>query len=225
MLMENPTWRHNDPEAGIKRLEELLENGVQVKHRFYTEEEIVKNPEKKETALYYFPAKGNAAKAPFVVIAPGGAYEFVADELEGFPIAAKLNDMGYNAFVIHYRTGEAVLEQSMEDLTAALKYIFANAKDWNISEKDYGLMGFSAGGHLVSLALTDLLKLTESQIPYPKTLMLCYPLQDFYNGGRVIDLCRKCAFGTAAKREKVMEAYVPENLVKREFEVLKSRIR
>ena len=64
------------------------------------------------------------------------------------PVAAYLNDLGYDVFCLNYRVGKwKIIPKSMEDLATAISYIRKHAEDWNIGTDSYICGGFSAGGH------------------------------------------------------------------------------
>lgn len=226
MVTDTSAWTHADVASGIRRIQEVIDAGTEVCRDIYTDEERKRDKKKAAVALYYFPAcrqSGCTVKenvlAPFVLITPGGAYSVVACTVEGFPVAARLNELGYHAFVLNYRTGIATLEHSKEDLMAALRYISAHQIELGVRMEDYAMMGFSAGGHLTSLAMTDVLDFSGEGIPEPGTIILGYPLQNFYEGGFIIKVCKLCAYGLFATRKKVRAAYVPEHLAKQTVKV------
>ncbi|MGM0155711.1 hypothetical protein IGK30_003578 [Enterococcus sp. AZ178] len=116
-------------------------------------------------------------KSPFVVICPGGGYEMAASGIEGLPYAKRLNDMGYSAFVLYYHTkDQAQAPQPMEDLVAALTYIFENQDELNVETQDYAIWGSSAGGHLAALFGTKKLGYQNYGLPKPKVIVLSYPV-------------------------------------------------
>lgn len=59
---------------------------------------------RQHTGLFFFAGKPGA---PFAVICPGGGFSYVGSLHEGFPLALKLSQKGFNAFVIKYRSGSA----------------------------------------------------------------------------------------------------------------------
>lgn len=87
-----------------------------------------------------------------VVICPGGAYEHLAMETEGYDWAGFLNGMGIAAVVLKYRMPHGVAQAPLADAQQALRLVRANAAAWGINASDVGIMGFSAGGHLASMA-------------------------------------------------------------------------
>src|ERR1700727_2306049 len=60
--------------------------------------------EDKPTLTVFLPAGVNATKTG-VVVAPGGSYQHLAMEKEGYAIAEWLNARGVAAFVLKYRLG------------------------------------------------------------------------------------------------------------------------
>ena len=71
-------------------------------YQLYTKKEIKERPQRKKVVLESYIVGNNA---PTVLICPGGAYKFVSDSNEGKPYAQKLNERGYNAFVLFYSVG------------------------------------------------------------------------------------------------------------------------
>lgn len=62
---------------------------------------------------------------------------------------------GYAVAVINYRlSGEAVFPAQIEDCKAAVRWLRANAKKYDLDPDRFGATGHSAGGHLTSLLAT-----------------------------------------------------------------------
>lgn len=99
----------------------------------------------------FLPASSDATGRA-VVICPGGAYETLAMASEGYDWAAFLNGMGIAAIVLKYRMPHGVPQAPLSDVEQALRLVRANAAAWSIDAADVGVMGFSTGGHLASLA-------------------------------------------------------------------------
>lgn len=114
---------------------------------------------------------------PFVLVIPGGGYHDVCSMAEGFPVAVKLNELGYNAYVGLYRVGrEARFPNPQDDVAEILKDIFERAEEDGVQTKGYALCGFSAGGHLAASMATKTVGLPAYGLPLPKTLLLGYPV-------------------------------------------------
>lgn len=117
------------------------------------------------TAPYmdYYPAKNAVAGRTAVLICPGGGYQNLAWEKEGTLPARLLNDNGIDAFVLKYRLNNNKQEghrypDQYNDVTTAIRIIRSGAADRGIDAAKIGVMGFSAGGHLASMATTIHLK-------------------------------------------------------------------
>lgn len=93
-----------------------------------------------------------------VVVCPGGGYREVWMDHEGYAIAAWLAEHGIAAFILKYRlpneTGSTYHAdvETLADARRALQVVRARAAEWQVDPARVGLMGFSAGGHLASLA-------------------------------------------------------------------------
>ncbi len=110
--------------------------------------------EKDTPTLHIYPAPtGNGAA---VVVCPGGGYGGLARDHEGHQVAKWLNARGLSAYVLHYRLGSQGYHfpAQLADVQRAIRQVRAHAGDWKIDHKRIGVMGFSAGGHLASMAAT-----------------------------------------------------------------------
>lgn len=114
--------------------------------------------------------KGNGAS---VVICPGGGYQILAINLEGYEIASWLNKLGYTAFVLQYRVPNKQAG-ALQDVQRAIRLVRSHAKQWQLNPEKIGVMGFSAGGSLSARVSTLYDKET-----YPKVddadLLSCKP--------------------------------------------------
>jgi dienelactone hydrolase len=91
-----------------------------------------------------------------VVIAPGGGYRELVFNGEGRDPAIFLNSIGVAAFALKYRLpNEEGSPYSIEthvpqDAWRAMRLVRSRAKEWNVNPARLGMLGFSAGGDLVS---------------------------------------------------------------------------
>lgn len=114
---------------------------------------------------------------PVAIICPGGGYHWVCSFSEGMPYARKLNQMGYTAFVVHYRCGTGKKYPIPQaDLARAIGEILSHAKQWNLDMEGYSLWGSSAGGHLAASFGTDGMGYKKYGLPKPGALILSYPV-------------------------------------------------
>lgn len=104
---------------------------------------------------YLLPPLSDGQGRPSMVICPGGAYGSRAPR-EGDYYAHWLNELGINAFVLRYRTGSHGYRHPvmLMDVSRAVRFLRAHAKDYGVDPHRVGVIGSSAGGHLASTLLT-----------------------------------------------------------------------
>jgi len=88
-----------------------------------------------------------------VIVLPGGGYGGLAPH-EDRPIAEWLNRAGISAFVLHYRVAPHKHPAPLLDAQRAIRLVRYYAAEWKIEPLHIGILGFSAGGHLASIAVT-----------------------------------------------------------------------
>lgn len=100
--------------------------------------------------LDIFPAKNPNGAA--LLITPGGAYQRVVIDKEGYELAAWLAERGVTAFVCFYRLPDQGWADgrnaSLADAQRAMRLIRHRASEWKIDPKRIGALGYSAGGHV-----------------------------------------------------------------------------
>lgn len=94
-----------------------------------------------------------------MIVVPGGGYKHLAYTKEGTLVAQALNEYGITCVVLKYRhpLEETMVNKNIgpiQDLQQAILYVRSNAKELRINPDKLGVIGFSAGGHLASTALT-----------------------------------------------------------------------
>lgn len=131
-----------------------------------------------------YPADATNATGAAMMICPGGGYEWLAPH-EGRDYALWLNQHGVTCFVLKYRLGSNGYHYPAEfdDVTRAMRWTRAHAKDYKIDPVRIGIMGSSAGGHLASTLLTHFDcgntnsdDPVERQSSRPGLGILCYPV-------------------------------------------------
>ena len=126
--------------------------------------------------LEYFPAPGGGKK-PFALICPGGGYRFVMSCIEGEPYARALNEKGYTAFVLRYRTRKkGRFPAPQQDIARGVREILENAEKYEVQKEGYSVWGSSAGGHLAAGFGTKEYGYLHFGLPKPGVLILCYPV-------------------------------------------------
>lgn len=103
----------------------------------------------------YMPAKPNGAAA---LVAAGGGYKRIEMENEAVPAAHWLNQRGIIACVLTYRLPDEDWRLGalapLQDAQRALRLMHAGEVSKSIDPKKIGVLGFSAGGHLMGMAAT-----------------------------------------------------------------------
>jgi acetyl esterase/lipase len=140
----------------------------------------------KPSLTVFLPVSANATKTG-VVVAPGGGYQHLATEKEGYAIARWLNERGIAAFVLQYRLGPKYhFPVELWDAQRAMRMVRANAAEYGVATNQIGMWGFSAGGHLTATAGTkfdsgraDASDPIEQQGSRPDFLILGYPVITF----------------------------------------------
>lgn len=103
--------------------------------------------------VWIYPAGENPGGAA-IIICPGGGYAIHATDHEGVQPANYFNRLGVTAFVLRYRLSPYRHPVPLHDAQQAIRFVRENAKEFGIDPHRVGIMGFSAGGHLSSTALT-----------------------------------------------------------------------
>ena len=137
------TWyNHIDPDKTVEVCNYLRAHADNCFIDIYTEAEKQANPELLNTGLFFF--RGNS-KAPFAICNAGGGFSYVGAMHDSFPHALELSKLGYNAFALIYRPGDAY-----EDLARAIAYICDHADELGVSRTGYSLWGGSAGARMAA---------------------------------------------------------------------------
>lgn len=106
---------------------------------------------RKPSLTVFRPQKPNGAA---VMLIPGGGYERVVLDKEGYETARRLNESGYTCFVLFYRMpGDgwtAGGDAPLQDAQRAMRLIRSKAAAMGFSADRVAIMGFSAGGHLAA---------------------------------------------------------------------------
>jgi acetyl esterase/lipase len=114
------------------------------------------------TMTVYSPEGKNTGAA--VVVFPGGGYQILAIDLEGTEVCDWLTSRGITCVLLKYRVpGEGRSPKSgaypkspmaLEDAQRTVGLVRFHATQWHIDPHKIGVLGFSAGGHLVAAIST-----------------------------------------------------------------------
>lgn len=110
----------------------------------------ISGKQKEKTRLYVYQVPEAISKGVGVIVCPGGSYHHLGMPHEGYQVAEWLNSQGITAFVLRYRVGMHGYRHPamIQDIQRAIQYVREKTPDL----KKIGVMGFSAGGHLVTMA-------------------------------------------------------------------------
>lgn len=104
----------------------------------------------------YLPPSGKA-NGTAVVIAPGGGHRELVVDAEGTVPAKYLNGLGITAFVLKYRLAReqgstlTIDRDTRADGYRAMRLVRSRAAEWGIDRNRIGMLGFSAGGEVLSM--------------------------------------------------------------------------
>ena len=81
-----------------------------------------------------------------VLLCAGGAFQFRGDYTDTIPTAEKLNQLGFQCFIVDYRLHPYTQEEGALDLARAVRFVRKNADVYGIDPNKIAVMGYSAGG-------------------------------------------------------------------------------
>ena len=183
--MDAAGWNSESIVCGLRHLRRKVHR-ERCFYPVYMGEQCGDDRRKKDVNLLYFSADVPNADRPYFVLCAGGGYETVCSMAEAYPAAARLNELGYAAFVLNYRVGEnGLMPKPLEDLAAAVSFVDSHAADLHVSAGCYAVMGFSAGAHLAAMWGTEDHGYAYYGCKKPLALCLAYaPISFSLFGGR-----------------------------------------
>jgi acetyl esterase/lipase len=114
------------------------------------------------TLTVYSPEGKNTGAA--VVVLPGGGYQGLAMDLEGTEVCDWLTPRGITCVLLKYRVTHVgpcpksgpypESPMALEDAQRTMGLVRFHAAEWHIDPHKIGVLGFSAGGHLVAAIST-----------------------------------------------------------------------
>jgi acetyl esterase/lipase len=108
----------------------------------------------KPTLTVYRPARDKDTGTA-LIIAPGGAFRFLAWEHEGENVAKWCTSLGVTGILLKYRVPRRPdnPQAAFQDGQRAVSLVRGKAKDWRIDPERIGMIGFSAGGGVTAYAM------------------------------------------------------------------------
>jgi acetyl esterase/lipase len=108
-----------------------------------------------QPTLAFYPASKDKNTGATIVVFPGGSYRIIAYDLEGTEVCEWLNGIGVNCALVKYRVPNAgpfpKYTQDLADAQRAVRLVRQHASQWQLDPNRVGVLGFSAGGHLVAV--------------------------------------------------------------------------
>lgn len=126
------------------------------------------------TMTVYAPKGPNTGVA--VVVFPGGGYQVLAMGLEGTEICDWLTSRGITCVLLKYRVPNSgptkingrryypKVQTALQDAQRTLGLVRQHAAQWRIDPHKIGVIGFSAGGHLVAAVSTHFAQRTYPRV-------------------------------------------------------------
>jgi acetyl esterase/lipase len=148
-----PMWPGTPPDADLQHATgpEYVTNTITPKGKPLVWVHNVTQP----TMTIYSPTGSNTGVA--MVVFPGGGYQVLAMDLEGTEICNWLNSKGITAILLKYRVPLKETDPysqpsplALEDAQRTLGLVRYHAAEWHIDPHKIGVIGFSAGGHMVA---------------------------------------------------------------------------
>ena len=144
------------------------------------------NDVSRPTMTVYAPKDRNTGVA--VVVFPGGGYQFLAMDLEGTEICDWLTTRGITCVLLKYRVPGSgpwwdeknnrrvypKVQTALQDAQRTLGLVRQHAVEWHVDPHKVGVIGFSAGGHLVAAVSTHFAQRTYAPVDAADTLS-CRP--------------------------------------------------
>src|SRR6185295_5677329 len=112
-----------------------------------------------QPTMTVYPAEGHNTGAA-VVVFPGGGYNVLAIDLEGTEACDWLTSKGITCVLLKYRVPCAKVGPYRDCLTAlqdaqrTVGLVRFHAAQWHVDPQKIGVLGFSAGGHMVAAMST-----------------------------------------------------------------------
>jgi acetyl esterase/lipase len=114
------------------------------------------------TMAVYSPTGKNTGAA--IVVFPGGGYEILAIDLEGTEVCDWLTAKGITCVLLKYRVPcvkvgpHRECPPALQDAQRTMGLVRLHAAEWHIDPHKVGVLGFSAGGHMVAAISTHFQK-------------------------------------------------------------------
>lgn len=141
---------------------------------------------------------------PAVLVVHGGAWRTGSKSQLAY-YARRLAENGYAAFAINYRLAPThKFPAQIDDCRSAMEWLSENAQRFHIDRERIGAIGYSAGGHLVTLLATDDAADKKTTVPRLKAVVAGGAPCDFR---QTAPQGRGLSFWLGDTREKIPDTY------------------
>jgi acetyl esterase/lipase len=141
-------------------------------HKWWARANDVSRP-----TMTVYAAKGRNTGAA-VVVFPGGGYKALAMDVEGTEICDWLTSQGIACVLLKYRVPDSgpwwdkenhrrvypKVQTALQDAQRTLGLVRQHAAQWHVDPHKIGVIGFSAGGHLVAAVSTHFAQRTYAPV-------------------------------------------------------------
>lgn len=166
-------WPHKVPNENVSKHEPVQTTN--------TKGNVIRLTDVTNPAFKVFKPEPTLVNGLGVIVCPGGGYQILAMDLEGYEIAKWLNGLGITAFVLQYRVPNNE-EGALMDLQRTIKTIRNKASIWQVNPNKLGVLGFSAGASLAARVSTNFYQQSYEKIDEiddlssrPSFSLLIYP--------------------------------------------------
>ncbi len=170
--------------------------------------------------IYHYSPDPGKDNHTAVIICPGGSYHHLGMKHEGHDVAKMLSAEGFTAIVLRYRVGFMGHRHPamIQDIQRTIQLVKERASEYSYSADRVGLIGFSAGGHLVGTAATyfkeNYLKPLGIQVKEslkPLFTVMVYPVVTM-EGPYVHEKSRKNLIGRKKSEELIQKMSLEKNI-------------
>ena len=131
----------------------------------------------------YVPADADKIGLPVMIYVHGGSFMASKAEFYKEPCRYVAENLGCKVFNVDYSLApENVYPAAIEDVCAAIEYVYTNADALGVDKNKIGLFGDSAGANLVLASILD--NKTDAKISYAG---LFYPCVDLFSQENLYD--------------------------------------
>ncbi len=170
----NSNWKTSCMSKGLDNLIDNIHRRT-VTYQVY---EGSDNDELKDVQLYCLSSECGKDR-PIAFICSGGYYMYLSNLNEAFPVAAGLNELGYDCCVLNYRVAcDHEVDKALDDLANAVKMVMDDTEKYfpfHEEDRGYIVAGFSAGANLTAMFGSTQIGYAKYGLKKPEALITAYP--------------------------------------------------